>query len=275
MMKIYPLLLCVLSFICGCGPSQQEYEQARKRVTELEAQVAALNSELEEIKFGPSRLLAQAKSAFKANSDVEAKNLLADLLKQHPSSPEFTEATILFSKVNSRIAALEEKQKREEELRAQNDQLVFKHAIRNMKKNTDEMKGITWISHRNTPTLDKYVSAYFGSMKDSAASYPLRLKFQYYADDWLFVRSVTVKADDKVYELGKLDFERDHSSGSVWEWADIEVENHKMLKDWLSAKRVVVRFNGDKYYDDFILPQNQQIQLLEVYQVWKNMGGKP
>ena len=143
MIKIYPLLLCVLSFICGCGPSQQEYEQARKRVTELETQVAALNSELEEIKFGPSRLLAQAKSAYKANSDIEAKNLLAELMKQHPSSPEITEATILLSKVNSRIIALEQKRKREEELQAQKDRLLFEHASRNMKKNTDEMKGIT------------------------------------------------------------------------------------------------------------------------------------
>ena len=153
--------------------------------------------------------------------------------------------------------------------------MALERAIGNMKKSTDEIKGITWVSHRSTPVLAKYASFYFGSNKDSAANYPLRLKLQYYGDDWLFVRSVTVKADDKVYELGRLDFERDHSSGSVWEWIDMPVKDHAMLNHWMTAKRVVIRFNGDKYYNDFTLPHGQQAQLREVYQAWKIMGGKP
>lgn len=269
------LLAATLTLLSGCGPSQQEYEQARKRVTELEAQVTVLRTELEEVKFGANRLLAQAKLAYAAKNDVEAKRLLADILKRHPSSPESSEASLLLAQVDSRIAATDQQRKREEERKAQEERLAFERAIGNMKKSTDEIKDITWVSHRNAPILDKYVSVYFGSSKGSVASYPLRLKLQYYSDDWLFVRSVTVKADDKVYELGKLDFERDHSSGSVWEWIDMPVKDHEMLNHWMTAKRVVVRFNGDQYYDDFTLPQSQQKQLREVYQAWKAMGGKP
>lgn len=274
-MKKLLLLATTLTLLASCGPSQKDYEQVSKRAAELEAQVAALQAELENVKFGANRLLAQAKSAYEAGSDAEAKKLLADLLKRHPSSPESSEATVLLAQVDSRIAATEIQRKREEERKAQEDRLALERAVGNMKKNTDEIKGITWISHRNAPILAKYVSVYFGSNKGNAAGYPLRLKLQYYGDNWLFVRSVTVKADDKVYELGKLVFERDNSSGSVWEWIDMPVIDHGMLNHWMTAKRVVVRFNGDQYYDDFTLPQSQQAQLREVYQAWKVMGGKP
>lgn len=274
-MKKLLLLSATLTLLSGCGPSQQEYEQARKRATELEAQVKALRTELEEVKFGANRLLAQAKSAYEAKNDAEAKRLFADLLKRHPSSPESSEASLLLAQVDSRIAAADKQRKREEERKAQEERLAFERAIGNMKKSTDEIKGITWVSHRNAPILAKYISVYFGSSKGSVVGYPLRLKLQYYGDDWLFVRSVTVKADDKVYELGELDFDRDHSSGSVWEWIDIPVKDHEMLNHWMTAKRVVVRFNGDQYYNDFTLPQSQQTQLREVYQAWKVMGGKP
>lgn len=274
-MKRLLVLAATLTLLSGCGPSQKEYEQASKRAAELEAQVTALRAELEDIKFGANRLLAQAKSAYEAKNDAEAKKLLSDLLKRHPSSPESSEASLLLAQVDSRIATADQQRKREEEKKAQEERLAFERAIGNMKKNTDEIKDITWVSHRNAPTLGNSVSIYFGSNKDSAASYPLRLKLQYYDDDWLFVRSVTVKADDKVYELGDLEFERDHSSGSVWEWIDMPVKDHEMLNHWMTAKRVVVRFNGDQYYRDFPLPQRQQIQLQEVYRAWKIMGGKP
>ena len=274
-MKRLFLFAISVTLLAGCGPSQKEYDRALRRAAELEAQNTALRAELEEVKFGAARLLAQAKSAYDAKNDAEAKKYLAHLLKQHPSSPESGEAAALLIQVDSRFAAAELQRKREEEQKAQEERSALERAIGNMEQRTDEIKGITWVSHRNAPVLDNFVSFYFGSSKGNAANYPLRLKLQYCGDDWLFVRSVTVKADDNVYELGKLDFERDNSSGSVWDWVDMPVEGHEMLIHWMNKKRVVVRFNGDKYYHDFVLPPEQQAQLREVYQAWRIMGGKP
>ena len=273
-MKKLFLSAASLALLAGCGPSQQEYDQVRKQASELEAHVAALRVELEDIKFGSSRLFAQAKSAYELKNDAEAKKLLSDLLKRHPSSPESGEATSLLARIDSRIAAAETQRKLEEEKIAREKRLLLERAIGNMEKRTDEIKGITWISHRDAPTHTSYASAYFGSNKDSAADYPLRLKLQYYGRNWRFVRSVTVKADDSVYELGELEFKHDHSSSYVWEWSDMRVYDHAMLNHLMTAKRVVIRFEGDKYYHDFVLPQEQQTQLQEVYQAWKNMGGK-
>ena len=122
--KKFLLLIATLAILSGCGPSQKEYEQANKRVIELDAQVAALRAELEDVKFGANRVLAQAKSAYEARNDAEAKKLLADLLKRHPSSPESSEATVLLAQVDSRIAAAEIQRKREEERKAQEERLA-------------------------------------------------------------------------------------------------------------------------------------------------------
>jgi len=274
-MKRLLILPITLAFISGCGQSQQTNDKEHKRVAELEAQVASLQTEIESLKFGANRLLSQAKSAYTDNKDAEAKRLLEELLKRHPSSPESAEATALLTQVDLRIATEELQRKQEEEQRLAGARQALEQAIGNMKMDTDEIEGITWVTHRKSPVLGKYVSTYFGSKEGSAANYPLRLRIQYYGDDWLFVRSVTVKADDKVYNLGAMDFERDHSSGTVWEWVDLPVKDYSMLNEWMSSKRVVVRFNGDQYHDDFILPKEQQAKMLEVYQAWKAMGGKP
>ncbi|HEX4954862.1 MAG TPA: hypothetical protein VF017_15840 [Thermoanaerobaculia bacterium] len=267
--------LLALALLAGCGPSQRDYDQARNRAVELEGQVAALRAELEEVKFGAPHLLNQAKAATEAKKDEEARALLTELLSRHPSSAESKEAALLLAQVESRTAAARQHQKREEERRVQEARAMLERATRNMERRTDDIKGITWVSHRNAPVLGKYVSLYFGSKDGSAAVYPLRLKVQYSGDDWLFVRSLIVKADDKVYELGGLEFERDHSAGSVWEWIDMPVKDHAMVDHWMTAKRVVVRFNGDKYYSDFALPERQQVQMREVYEAWKSMGGSP
>ena len=130
-MKKLFLSVTTLALLSGCGPSQQEYDQARKQAAELEAQVASLRAELEDVKFGSSRLLAQAKSAYDIKNDTEAKRLLSDLLKRHPSSPESGEATSLLAKVDYRIAAAEMQRKREEEQKAQEERLALERTIGN------------------------------------------------------------------------------------------------------------------------------------------------
>ena len=147
-MNKFLLLAVTLTLLSGCSPSQKEYEQASKRAAELEAQVTALRAELEDVKFGANRLLAQAKSAYEAKNDTEAKKLLLDLLKRHPSSSESIEASLLLNQVDSRIAAVDQQRKREEEKKAQEERLAFERAIGNMKKSTDEIRDISWVSHK-------------------------------------------------------------------------------------------------------------------------------
>jgi hypothetical protein len=119
----------------------------------------------------------------------------------------------------------------------------------------------------------KYLALYFGTKNGSASIYPVRLKFKYTSDDWLFVGGVTLKVDEQVFELPNMKFERDNGSGSIWEWSDEPVIDHEMLRAILNAKRVVIRFNGNQYHSDFILPTTQQVAMRETYAAWKKYGG--
>ncbi|ARC79604.1 hypothetical protein AXW93_12340 [Pseudomonas aeruginosa] len=102
---------------------------------------------------------------------------------------------------------------------------------------------------------------------------PLRLKFQYYDDDWLFVRGLTIKADDKVFTLPGVEFKRDNGSGSIWEWSDEPVSDFAMLDAVLAAKKVIIRFEGQQYYSDFVLPNAQKVAMKEVLLAWERYGG--
>lgn len=260
--------VCVAIAMVGCGPSQTELTQAKQKASDLEKQVAKLSAEIDELKNGADRLLTTAKEQTAAGQLDKAKTTLESLITKHPTSTEATAAKALLDKVKGDMAtAAAEARKAKEAEEAQAKRAVAQ-AMQNMTKSTDEIKGITWVRHRQQSPNGKQVSLYFGTRNGQTAGMPLRMKIQYADPDWLFVNSVTIKADDQVINLGKMDFERDHSYGGVWEWADI-VADHKVVETILQAKKVTVRFEGDKYYADFALPAPQQRNMREVFAAWK------
>ena len=267
--KIIPLLVAAFG-LSACGPDASEYEKVSSHAAALEAEagalrkeVASLKAELEEIKFGAEKLLAKAESEIEADNLLGAKASLTQLIKRHPDSGESSKAALLLAEVQRKID-----QKAREELAAR------ERAEKNLKREEDEVEGITWLSHKGSPILGKYMKLYFGTKGGDASQYPLRVKMQYSDDSWLFVRSLTIKADETNFEIGPVEFKRDNSSGTIWEWMDVPVSDFKMLAKILTAKRVVIRFHGDKYYSDFVVPKSQQLQMQEIYAAWKARGGK-
>lgn len=103
----------------------------------------------------------------------------------------------------------------------------------------------------------------------------LRFKVKYYGDDWLFVSGYKVAADSYRWQSPKLDFERDHSSGSVWEWVDVaagakEIEVARALS---SAQQAAIRFQGNQYYDDVTLEEDQKQSIKTILAIYKEIGG--
>lgn len=103
----------------------------------------------------------------------------------------------------------------------------------------------------------------------------LRFKVKYYDDDWLFVNSYKVAADDYRWQSPRLDFERDHSSGSVWEWLDTSVSEKEIevAKAISEASKATIRFQGNKYYSDKTLEQDQKEALKDVIKLFELMKG--
>src|SRR5690606_27675780 len=102
----------------------------------------------------------------------------------------------------------------------------------------------------------------------------LRVVFQYFGDDWLFVRHITLKADDRVFEL-PFDAKRDNSGGKVWEWSDLPLDGQttKAVEAMLSAKKTIIRFEGDKYRKDFTLSPQQRKAIANVAIAHAALGG--
>lgn len=103
----------------------------------------------------------------------------------------------------------------------------------------------------------------------------LRYKVEYYDDDWLFVSSYKVAADDYRWQSPKMDFKRDHSSGSVWEWIDVSANKQEIAvaKALANAQKATIRFQGKQYYSDKHLQDDQKDAIRKILKLFSLMGG--
>ncbi|WP_408095532.1 hypothetical protein ACJVC5_10870 [Peredibacter sp. HCB2-198] len=124
--------------------------------------------------------------------------------------------------------------------------------LKRFSKSRDKMEGITWYeSKRDKETYDSRMMLYMGSTTDS---YWLRMKIRYYGDDWLFLEGVKFLIDGTVidYPFNKYEVKRDNSSGSVWEWIDVKVNENEMglLTLLANGNSTEMRFIGSQYRRD-------------------------
>lgn len=261
--------------LTGCGNEDRERaKQLENQVSQLQTEINALKVELDSEKHGASRLLAKAKDDKATGNVASAKASLSELISRYPEKPEADAAKALISTIEREEKTAEAERLAAEAKKAQEAKALAARLDKNLTKEVDEIKGTTWVSHKSIPALGTYMSIYFGLKEQGARVMPLRLKLQYHADDWLFVRSVTIKADEQKFELGSLEFERDNSYGGIWEWSDTVARDQDMLRKIADAKKVTIRFDGSQYYSDFILPQSQKEAIKEMLLAWERYGGK-
>ena len=89
------------------------------------------------------------------------------------------------------------------------------------------------------------------------------LKLYYSADDWLFVKSVTIKIGQTKREFSNLQFERDHSGSGVWEWhmRVASRDDLAVLRKTVSDLLTTVRFYGAQYYADKEVTERDKEQM--------------
>ena len=118
-------------------------------------------------------------------------------------------------------------------------------------KKIDEITGVTYYYDRTTPKYNQSnnISLYIASQGNSDQ---VRLRIRFTAEDWLFIESYIIKADDQKFTITPLSIERDNSGGQVWEWSDEQAirEDLEMAKVIANSKKAVIRYNGQQYYKD-------------------------
>lgn len=150
--------------------------------------------------------------------------------------------------------------------------------LSNLRLSHDKLEDIFFLSPR-----DEYSS----NNSDALALMPyvgvrgseawLRFKVYYKSSSWLFVGRFLVKADDFRREFKSVKFDRDHSSGSIWEWYDRPAlsSDIELLGKVVGSDDAVVRFYGSKYYADRVITSKQKEKIgsvLSVYEVFKNFN---
>ena len=127
--------------------------------------------------------------------------------------------------------------------------------LKKYKTQTDDFSGITWYQHKKEPRyMDTrpMVLLYIGKKEGQPPL--LRFKLSYTADSWLFVQSAQLNIDGDIITVPSNDWKRDNDS-EIWEWIDV-VATHsyqELSQRIANSKKTVIRFNGQQYYDNYIV----------------------
>lgn len=285
---MYKLLRLFVSFVflielIGCsGVSNKEHDA-------LKAEYEKLKLEIEDLKFGPDRLLKQAKGHIESNEYALAKSEIEDLISRHPTSEQSAESKILLTAVEKQISEQiikEEKERKEQEL-ANEKEIAAKEklekerlstATKKMNKKYDEINEVTWYRDKTSPSYVNYNGFYAYIGQSNGGSPWLRLAIQYAADDWLFIENYIIKVDGMTYNIVEQEYgeiKADNGSGGIWEWLDRQVgpSEFEIIKAVANGKDVKIRFSGKDYHKDKTITSQQKLALKNVLNAYEALGG--
>lgn len=260
--------------LVGCGPSQSKYDELKKENESLRAELGTVKKEMEEIKFGPGKLLSAGIQQLSSNKYEDAKGTFELLIKKHPSTKEAVEAASLLTKASVEIEKKREKDQAEEKKVAREKEARLAEATRKMSKDYDKVEGITWYKDASTHPYFSSLHLYYG--KKGSGSPWLRMRLRYYGDDWVFAKSFVVVADGQRYERNNLEFQHESGSGSVWESFDESASDADltMVKAVISSKEAILRFSGDQHNNDHQISSQEKKALQNVLDAYVASGGK-
>ncbi|MDO9512070.1 MAG: hypothetical protein Q7J34_09945 [Bacteroidales bacterium] len=273
-MKITLQLLTIsilLTGLIGCGRvSQNEYKI-------LKAENEKLKIEIDDLKFGPDKLLSQAKVCMDNEDFNKAKSELQTLLDKYPTSHHVTEAKQLVTIAENRIMVqkiADEKAKMENK-KAEKERLA--NATKKLRFRYDDINDITWYYDKGTPQYTRYKSFHLYMGKEKTGRPWLRFRIQYAGDNWLFIQSYIIKTDNDSYTISTSygEVETDHGSSGIWEWYDVTMDNrlYNIVKDVIKSKTVKLRHIGKQYYKDRTITEKEKQGLQNILDAYEALGG--
>lgn len=151
-----------------------------------------------------------------------------------------------------------------------NDSIWSTIVPKDFRANVDEFQKTAFYFHPLAPryTNVNWIYPYIGKAGDRVY---LRIKFQYKADDWLFINKVQFLIDGEVVDFSHGAFKRDHSGGEIWEWADLEVNPAviSVMKAIVASKSTKVRYTGNTYHKDREITAREKKAMKETLEVYE------
>ncbi len=164
-------------------------------------------------------------------------------------------------------------------LKSQETARIDSAKIKDLKKyfieKKDEFEPYSWVKPKSKPL---YINTngfycYFQKNDDGTVS-NLRFVGQYAADDWLFIKNIKFNIDGKTYSFTPSEIKTDHDT-EIWEWFDeqVDVYNSDIVEAISKAKSVKVRFNGQQYYKDKTMSQDNIKSIKRTIEYYKALNG--
>jgi hypothetical protein len=155
------------------------------------------------------------------------------------------------------------------------DEQEIARLMKKVHKLKDKITGDEWIEPVNAPQYVNQNAIYAYFPVSGSTPTGLRLKIQYVADDWLFIRNYVFNIDGTTYNYIPNEVKTDNGGGIIWEWSDQAMinENKKIIEGLANAKSAKIRFQGRDYQKDKIVTASQLQNIKIIYDLYNAMGG--
>ncbi|MDD5679930.1 MAG: cell division protein FtsQ/DivIB [Candidatus Omnitrophica bacterium] len=143
--------------------------------------------------------------------------------------------------------------------------------LEDLRIDQDEIDDITWYSLKNSHM--KYMT--LSIAKRDIGKPWLRLYFHYRGNLWIFVNSIIIKADDKMFELRASDVDREPVSDYIKESVSFYVDKkeYEIIKAVISSKRTILRFVGENVSKDGVVDDETKALLQKMLDAFVYLGG--
>jgi len=157
------------------------------------------------------------------------------------------------------------------------DSAKVKELDRFFKQKKDEFSNnnLVWYIPKSAPQYVNRNGIYCYFQTENGIPSNLRLKVQYYANDWLFFNKILFSIDDKAYEYLPWKVETDHGGGNIWEWFDEELtpSDKELIYALANAKNAKMKFIGRQYHNIKTISQEQIKCIKQTLELYNALGG--
>jgi hypothetical protein len=144
-------------------------------------------------------------------------------------------------------------------------------------KNDEYANGeVIWFEPKAAPEYvnDNGLFCYFKTV--NGVPEKLRFRFQYYAQDRLFIRKIQFLIDGVTYEFIPFETKSDNGkNGKIWEWIDQELspDDREFIYTLATAKTAKMKIVGRNYFDEKVVTQEQIKSIKQSLDLYRAMGG--
>lgn len=162
-------------------------------------------------------------------------------------------------------------------LQAAEKDRIFNEYISKFNVREDNVEGITWYTHNDTPYYineRSYINPYIG---DRGTFSYLCIRYNYTGSSWIFWDNLKIVVDGETYTIpcNYFDVVRENNGGSVWEYYDDIPDNEKdainMLKKIAESSETIIRFQGGDHIYDLVVSDTDKAIIKDVLTLYEAM----